>query len=223
MSKWNDFCKSVSQLTEKAIKKTEELTDVASLRIKIKTLEGRISEQYENLGALTYSNLKGGADNAEEVAHIVAKIDSYLAHIATYKLKLSRMEEESKAAKEAAKKAKEESFELTPEETEIPIVDLGPTPTPETDAESGAQPHEFSMPGDDEDPKLVEAITIGVESGKISTSLMQRKLGIGYGRAAKLIDRMEELGWVSAPEGNVPRRVLISKEDFEKISADKKA
>ena len=53
-----------------------------------------------------------------------------------------------------------------------------------------------------------------MESGKISTSLLQRKLEIGYGRAAKIIDQMEEMGYVSAPEGNKPRKILISKEDF---------
>ncbi|MBE6661866.1 MAG: DNA translocase FtsK [Ruminococcaceae bacterium] len=64
------------------------------------------------------------------------------------------------------------------------------------------------------DPKFRAAVEIAVESGKISTSLLQRKLEVGYGRAAKIIDQMEEMGYVSAPEGNKPRRILISKEDF---------
>ena len=53
-----------------------------------------------------------------------------------------------------------------------------------------------------------------MESQKISTSLIQRRLSLGYGRAAKLIDRMEQLGYVSAPDGQKPREVLISKEQF---------
>ncbi|MBQ7381261.1 MAG: DNA translocase FtsK, partial [Clostridia bacterium] len=64
------------------------------------------------------------------------------------------------------------------------------------------------------DPKFRAAVEIAVESGKISTSLLQRKLEIGYGRAAKIIDQMEEMGYVSAPEGNKPRKILISKEEF---------
>ena len=64
------------------------------------------------------------------------------------------------------------------------------------------------------DPKFRAAVEIAVESGKISTSLLQRKLEIGYGRAAKIIDQMEETGYVSAPDGNKPRKILISKEDF---------
>ena len=58
------------------------------------------------------------------------------------------------------------------------------------------------------------ALELAVESGKISTSLIQRRLSLGYGRAAKLIDRMERLGYVSAPDGQKPREVLISKEQF---------
>ena len=71
--------------------------------------------------------------------------------------------------------------------------------------------------GDDgapEDPMLKNAIELAIDSGKISTSLIQRRLSLGYGRAAKLIDRMEQLGYVSAPDGQKPREVLITKQDF---------
>ena len=54
------------------------------------------------------------------------------------------------------------------------------------------------------------AARLAVESGKISTSLIQRRLSLGYGRAAKLVDRMEQMGIVSPPEGQKPRAVLIS-------------
>ncbi len=64
------------------------------------------------------------------------------------------------------------------------------------------------------DSMLKPAIELAVESGKISTSLIQRRLQLGYGRAAKLIDRMEEMGIVSAPEGQKPRKVLISKQEY---------
>ena len=66
----------------------------------------------------------------------------------------------------------------------------------------------------DEDPMLVNAIELAVDSGKISTSLIQRRLSLGYGRSAKLIDRMEQLGYVSAPDGQKPREVLITREQF---------
>ena len=69
--------------------------------------------------------------------------------------------------------------------------------------------------GDGEsDPMLRPAIELAIESGKISTSLIQRRLSLGYGRAAKLIDRMQELGFVSAPEGQKPREVLITRQQY---------
>jgi len=68
--------------------------------------------------------------------------------------------------------------------------------------------------GEEEDPMLRAAIELAVDSGKISTSLIQRRLSLGYGRAAKLIDRMEHLGYVSAPDGSKPREVLITKQEF---------
>ncbi len=66
----------------------------------------------------------------------------------------------------------------------------------------------------EDDPMLKSALELAVNSGKISTSLIQRRLSLGYGRAAKLIDRMEQLGYVSPPDGQKPREVLITKEQF---------
>jgi S-DNA-T family DNA segregation ATPase FtsK/SpoIIIE len=74
--------------------------------------------------------------------------------------------------------------------------------------------------GGDED-KFRQALEVAVNEGKISTSLLQRKLSIGYGKAAKIIDEMEDAGYVSAPDGNKPRRVLLTKQEFyEKVLND---
>ncbi len=70
--------------------------------------------------------------------------------------------------------------------------------------------------GDGGDSKFDQAVILAIEEGKISTSLMQRRLGVGYGRAAKIIDEMEERGYVSKPDGNKPRRVLISMEEYQR-------
>ena len=64
------------------------------------------------------------------------------------------------------------------------------------------------------DTKFEEAVKLAIDSGKISTSLLQRRLGVGYGRAAKLIDLMEEKGYVSAANGTKPREVLITMNEF---------
>ena len=53
-----------------------------------------------------------------------------------------------------------------------------------------------------------DAVRVVVESGKASTSLLQRRLRLGYGRAARLIDMMQKDGIVSAPDGSKPREVL---------------
>lgn len=65
-----------------------------------------------------------------------------------------------------------------------------------------------------EDAKFDEAVELAIESGRISTSLLQRKCEIGYGRAAKIIDRMEELGYVGPADGNKPRKILITAEEW---------
>ena len=70
---------------------------------------------------------------------------------------------------------------------------------------------------EDSDPMLKQAIELAVESGKISTSLIQRKLSLGYGRAAKLIDTMEKMGIVGAPEGNKPRQVLMTQAEYAEM------
>ena len=64
------------------------------------------------------------------------------------------------------------------------------------------------------DSKFREAVKLAIEQNKISTSLMQRRLGVGYGRAAKIIDTMEQMGYVSAQDGNKPRRVLITMDEY---------
>lgn len=64
------------------------------------------------------------------------------------------------------------------------------------------------------DKQFLDAVDIAVTSGKISTSLIQRRIGVGYGKAAKFIDIMESIGIVSEPNGQKPRETLISKDDW---------
>lgn len=65
------------------------------------------------------------------------------------------------------------------------------------------------------DELLKEAIEIVVESGQASILMLQRRLKIGYSRAARLIDQMEERRIIGGYEGSKPRKVLISKEDLD--------
>ncbi len=66
----------------------------------------------------------------------------------------------------------------------------------------------------DADAMLEDAIRVVVEAGQASTSLLQRRLKLGYSRAARIIDQMEERGVVGPYEGSKPRKVLITKEQL---------
>lgn len=67
----------------------------------------------------------------------------------------------------------------------------------------------------DADELLPKAIEIALASGQISTSMVQRRLGVGYARAGRIIDQMEVRGIISGADGSKPRNVLVSQEDFE--------
>jgi S-DNA-T family DNA segregation ATPase FtsK/SpoIIIE len=71
------------------------------------------------------------------------------------------------------------------------------------------------MEAANKDDMLEEAIKLVVESGRVSTSLLQRRLGIGYPRASRLIDQLEEEGVIGPADGNKPREVLWREEGDE--------
>ena len=64
--------------------------------------------------------------------------------------------------------------------------------------------------GPEEDPMLSDAIRVVVENGQASTSLLQRRLKLGYASAARIVDEMEQRGVVGPYEGSKPRKVLIT-------------
>jgi S-DNA-T family DNA segregation ATPase FtsK/SpoIIIE len=75
-----------------------------------------------------------------------------------------------------------------------------------------------SNDGDDNDPMFDDAVRLVFEFGKASTSLLQRRLRIGYGRAAHLIDLMERDGLVGPADGSRPRELLKSPGWLHEIS-----
>jgi len=82
-------------------------------------------------------------------------------------------------------------------------------PREEREAVGGGSAAEGSEDsGSEDDPLYQDAVKLVVEFGKASTSLLQRRLRIGYGRAAHLIDLMEQDGIVGAADGPKPREVL---------------
>ena len=81
--------------------------------------------------------------------------------------------------------------------------------------EAPAEEREVDGGGDGELDELYDdAVRIVLEMGKASTSALQRRLRVGYGRAASLIDGMERAGIVGAPDGSKARTLLIKKEDY---------
>ncbi|NTW27855.1 MAG: DNA translocase FtsK [Coriobacteriia bacterium] len=73
--------------------------------------------------------------------------------------------------------------------------------------------------GDDDDPLIWEAADITVTSGLGSTSMLQRRLKVGYARAGRIMDMLEMKGIVGPPDGSKPREVLVDIEDLASIRA----
>jgi S-DNA-T family DNA segregation ATPase FtsK/SpoIIIE len=73
--------------------------------------------------------------------------------------------------------------------------------------------------GPSDDPMLQSAIAVVVEAGQASTSLLQRKLRLGYARASRIMDEMEARGIIGPYEGAKPRPVLISKAQLQEQQA----
>ena len=73
----------------------------------------------------------------------------------------------------------------------------------------------------DADPLLMDAIETVVETGQASTSFIQRRFKVGYARAGRIIDQMEQRGVISGYEGSKPRQVLWSKETLAELKMTK--
>lgn len=74
---------------------------------------------------------------------------------------------------------------------------------------------------DETDPFLMDAIDAVIELGQASASYIQRKFKVGYARAGRIIDQMEERGIISGYEGSKPRKVLMPKERWEELKMAK--
>lgn len=69
--------------------------------------------------------------------------------------------------------------------------------------------HSANTGGDGEDDMWEDAVRVVIEGGKASTSMLQRRLRIGYGRASRIIEEMEERGVIGPADGSRPREVLV--------------
>ena len=78
-------------------------------------------------------------------------------------------------------------------------------------------------PDDDTDPFLMDAIDVVVETGQASTSFIQRRFKVGYARAGRIIDQMEERGVISGYQGSKPRQVLMTLEKLQELKMSSEA
>ena len=113
MAHWNDIKNSAKKLARKAIKETGEAADLASLHIKLKALEAKRNKEYENLGRLTYRQLKTGISQAERIAPVINNID-------TIREKIRGLNEDIDAVRLAReeRRAKERAIALELEDSE---------------------------------------------------------------------------------------------------------
>lgn len=86
-----------------------------------------------------------------------------------------------------------------------------------TEMKNNSESHDDGYESDEEyeDPLYNEIVEYCIQAGKVSASLIQRKYRLGYNRAARIIDLLEERGIIGPPNGSKPREVLIKKESEE--------
>ncbi|MDE7105047.1 MAG: DNA translocase FtsK [Ruminococcus sp.] len=84
---------------------------------------------------------------------------------------------------------------------------------PQTKGDKGVSESGFEI-GSDED-YVIRGAEVAVNAGQLSTTMLQKKLKLGYARASRIMDELEERGIISSPEGSKPRKVLMSKMQFD--------
>jgi DNA segregation ATPase FtsK/SpoIIIE, S-DNA-T family len=122
--------------------------------------------------------------------------------------RLTEWYREQKAKREAALAAEGLIPLASAEEDILAVVEA--REAAEAGEEGGAPP-----PAGDRDPMFREAAEVCIQHQLGSTSLLQRKLRIGYGRAARIIDQLHEAGILGPPDGSKPREVLIGAEQVD--------
>ena len=85
---------------------------------------------------------------------------------------------------------------------------------------SDPEPNEAELDGDEMLPAAVDVI---LETGQASVSMLQRRLKLGYARAARIVDEMEEKGIVGPFQGSKPRTILVTKEQWEAMKSGQNA
>ena len=114
MSKWNEFCDSVSKTTRMTADKTKTIANLTSLKVKLNNLEASVSEEYDTLGRIYYYQEVGKVDNAEAIKtqlKFISDINKQINAIKSEIRDIKKAEAEAKEAAEAEKAAKKAAKE----------------------------------------------------------------------------------------------------------------
>ena len=72
-----------------------------------------------------------------------------------------------------------------------------------------------------EENYLRDAMRIAITQGTVSISILQRRIGVSYSRAGKIIDELESRGYISGVNDEHKREILMTKDEFEKVFGEK--
>lgn len=78
------------------------------------------------------------------------------------------------------------------------------------------QQEEALIDDSDDDPLIADALEVAFTNEQLSTSMLQRRLKVGYARAGRLVDTLEQRGVISGPNGSKPRKLLVTREEYER-------
>ena len=116
MASWTEIKAKICKTTDKVVAKTSEVADTAAKHVKVKTIEGKLAEKYEELGRVYYVVLKGEDAPEGKAEAIVAEIEALVAEKKAIKAELEaekQRREEAKKAKAAAEAAADAATEET--------------------------------------------------------------------------------------------------------------
>ena len=108
-SKWNEFCAGVSRTTKTTADKTKNIANLTTLKVKLGNLEGKVSEEYDTLGRIYYSQEVGKIESSEALRDqikAISDINKQINAVNAEIREIKRLEAEAKAAREAEKEAK---------------------------------------------------------------------------------------------------------------------
>lgn len=106
MSKWSEFRRGVRRATSRAVSKTGDLSDTASLHVKLARKEAFLADLYEQFGRIAYQKLKTGADVDRKLEILIEKIDITRSEMYTINHAIEEKAEAKKVARAAAEAEK---------------------------------------------------------------------------------------------------------------------